>query len=138
MPVEFAAPTLTRKDEEQLDLLGVFFYVYAIFVAFVALVLGAVALGSGLFLTQLPQQHDGPPPALLGGFMAAMFGLAMVLMGVKAVLMVLTGQALRSRTRHTLAVVGSCLAMINIPLGLVLGIFSLVHLQKPQVKARFA
>jgi hypothetical protein len=67
-----------------------------------------------------------------------MFGAVALFLSAKTVVMILTGRALRGRTSYVMPMVGACLALVNIPFGTALGIFTIITLQKPGVKARLS
>jgi hypothetical protein len=130
------APTLSKADEDNLDLLGVLYWVYGGTIALAGLSIGAFSL-IGIALMATPATKGGPPPALLGGALAFVFAFAAVLVLAKAVVMFFVGAAMRKRTSYTLCLVGAAMAVMNIPLGTALAIFTFVTLNKPETKQRF-
>jgi hypothetical protein len=131
-------PQLTNQDEQNLRLLSVLFYVYACFVAFSALVCGAVSL-MGLWLMPLIRTSSGQELpkealALFGGVFLLVFGLAALLMLVQCVVMVLAGRACGRRSGYVVCLVAACLSLLHIPLGTALGVFALITLSKPAVR----
>jgi predicted membrane protein len=62
--------------------------------------------------------------------------VALLLIG-KTVAMILAGRALGRRSGYMTCMIGACVAMTNIPLGTALGVFTIMTLQKPEVKRRF-
>ncbi len=132
---------LPRKDEEHLDLLAILFYVYGAFVGLTALLFGGFALvGLALIPSAAGAGHQGsrnePDPVILGVAFLIMFGAVALLFAAKAVVMFLAGRALGQRRGYVLAMVGACMALINMPIGTALGVFAIITLQKPEVKAR--
>ena len=131
-------PAPTTANDEQLNTLGVLFWVYAAFIALTGLSLLAFAILPAILLASAPPDPSGPPPAVVGGIFAVTFGvLALFLLG-KAVVMGMAGSALRQRKSYVLIMVASALAVMNIPLGTALAVYTFIHLNKPEVKARFA
>jgi hypothetical protein len=65
------------------------------------------------------------------------FGLAALFLIGKAIVIMFAGRALRERKSYILCMVAACLAVMNIPLGTGLAIFTFVLLTKPSVKYRF-
>jgi hypothetical protein len=126
-----------NQDEEHLRLLAIFHYVLAGFHVFggcfplIYVVLG-VAMMTGGF--------DGgrnPPPPMMG-FFFAVFGAAITLfLWGFAFLKVLTGRWLTQHTHHRFCFVVACIECINMPLGTTLGIFTILVLSRPSVKALF-
>lgn len=128
----------TQDDEQKLALLSILFYVYSAFVALAALLCVAGVVAVLAFLPELPRAKGAPDPALFGAAFAISFGVAALLLVAKTALMILTGRAFGRRQGYVLCMVGACLSMTNIPLGTALGIFAIVTLQKPGVKARLS
>jgi hypothetical protein len=137
-PTHAPPPRLSKKDEEQIDLLGILFYVYGAFVGFTALIFGGFALvGLALLSGAAPgATRPEPDPLILGVAVLVLFGAVALFFTAKAVVMFLAGRALRRRTGYVLAMVAAFLALINLPLGTALGVFAIVTLQRPEVKAR--
>jgi hypothetical protein len=132
----YQAPSTPKEDAEQLGLLSVLFYCYGGFVAFAALALGAIALIPGFILASAPPK-DGPPALLVGGILVAVFGLIAFFLLAKAVLLAFAGHALARRRNATLILVAACLSLLTFPLGTALGVFTIMVLQRPSVKALF-
>ena len=65
-------------------------------------------------------------------------GSVVILMGLTiATLMALTGRWLSARKHKTFCFVIACIECVNMPLGTILGVFTLVVLQKPSVTVLF-
>jgi hypothetical protein len=134
------APTASSKDEEHLRYLQIGHYIVggltALFssIFIVHVVMGIVmAVSPGTF-----PDHGGkgPPPAM--GWIFAIMGGAFVLAGWTIAALVLTaGRMIRLRRRHTFCVVVAAVACLMMPFGTVLGIFSLIVLNRPDVKLLF-
>jgi hypothetical protein len=137
-PPYASPPRLSKKDEEQIDLLGILFYVYGGFVCLTAVIFGGFALVGLALLPRDAPRATGPEPdpVILGVALLIVFGAVALLLTAQAAVMFLAGRALRRRSGYILAMVAACLALINLPLGTALGVFALVTLQKPEVKAR--
>jgi hypothetical protein len=131
-------PGLSKSDEDQLDLLGICYWVYGGLVALVGFLLGLGGLLPLLLVTAAGSARGlGPPPWLVGGAMAAIFALAAALILAKGVVMILVGSALRGRRSYVLCMVGAMLAVMNVPVGTALAIFTFMALNKPEAKRRF-
>ena len=130
-------PPLSKADEDQLDLLGVLYWVYGAFVGLGGLTFGVFAILPAIFVSAAPASRGGPPPWLIGGIFALVFGLVALLLIAKGVMMVVVGSALRRRSGYILCLVGAALAVMNIPLGTALAVFTFMLLNKPETKRRF-
>jgi len=112
-------------------------YVYAGLNALIALTVG---IAMAFIFRGLPAVDD-PDAAEAFGVLKPMFVgvtiLVIVLMVAHLVLYVAAGRALAQRRRWALCVVAAAFALTNLPLGTVLGIFTLIHLVDPAVRAEF-
>jgi hypothetical protein len=128
-----------REDLQHLQLLAVFHYVLGGLSALCAcfpvihLTLG-VAMVSGRLPAQ-PQQ--GPPMQLMGWLFVLFATAAMVLGWAYAVGMVIAGRCLQRRLGYTFCLVMAALSCAHVPLGTVLGVFTLIVLSRPSVKDLF-
>lgn len=130
-----------NQDNEQLDLLGVFHYVVAglaaVFACFplIHLFLG-IALMTGSFGTDTPSGGMGPR---LVGLVFVLFASAFILAGwTLAVCLFFAGRYLRGRRRYMFCLVMGGVECIFVPFGTVLGVFTIITLQRPTVKELFA
>jgi len=130
-------PGLTKEDEDQLKLLSTLHYCYAVLVALMGLGIGAFGLVPALLFSAAPKHANDPPPLLVGGIFFAIFGFIAAILVAKAVLTGLAGRGLQNRRNHTLVLVAACLSLMNFPLGTALGIFTIMLINKPAVKALF-
>jgi hypothetical protein len=129
-----------NQDEEHLRLLSLFHYVCAgvaaLFACFpiIHLVLGLVLL--------LSPQSFGPsrnqPPAFIGLFFV-LFASVIILLGwTFAGFLAYAGKCLAHRKNYTFCLVMGGIACMFMPFGTVLGIFTIIVLVRPTVKALFA
>lgn len=126
-------------DEKHLDLLAIFYYVFA----------GLTALGScfGLFYVGLgimfllnPQgfQDGGQPLPAEMGYIFAGIGIVITLLALGwAAALAYTGRYLNRRVNRTFCIVIAAICCLSVPLGTILGIFTIVVLQRDSVKALF-
>jgi hypothetical protein len=130
----------TTKDESHLQILAIFHYVLG----------GMAALVSSLFLL-----HFFAGVAILSGAfeghggkdeMPRAFGLLFMALGAAAVLtgwtlgacMVVAGRSLTRHKRYTFCfVIAALMCVLCNPLGPILGVFTIVVLMRPEVKALF-
>lgn len=128
----------TKNDDEHLKLLAIMHYVLGGFgylgslLSLIYIVLG-VAMASG--------KMDGgknPPPAAMG-WMFAGVGVALLLGGIAASsALIYAGKSLTARKRWLFCfVVSIVICVMCSPFGTVLGIFTIIVLLRPTVKAAF-
>lgn len=134
------APTAggsNERDSGHVRLLTIFHYVYAPLHALMfSFPLIHVTLGLLMVAGKLDERGHGPPAAL--GWVFVVFGGLVVLFGWStAVFFALAGRWMSARRRHVACVVSSGLMCLFMPLGTVLGVFSLIVLLRPSVKASF-
>lgn len=99
----------------------------------VHLAFGLAILGGGVPL-------EGPHPEearFVGSIFVIVGGLIIVLGLTYSALVIMAGRYLQKRRGHTFCVVMAAIQCLNIPLGTILGVFTLVVITKPEVKAAF-
>lgn len=124
-------------DADQLRLLGILAPVYGGFSLFMMLISSA---GMVFMMQMLADPHyAGPngPPAFFRGYMVAYIAFFLTLYAVTAGLAFFAGKCIRERRNWKWAVAAACVACINMPLGTALGVFMLVVLYRPSVRAVF-
>ncbi|MBB3796273.1 hypothetical protein ACCQ14_14260 [Xanthomonas sp. NCPPB 2865] len=140
-----ALPASASADDLQhLKLLSVFHYVLAAITALFSLFpLIHLFMGIAIITGHLPMTHasaDAPSmdPRLFGWFFvvfAAVFiGCGLTL----AAFMAYAGRCIAQRRRHLLCLIVAGISCSFMPFGTVVGVFTLVVLLRPQVKALFA
>ena len=133
------AATADDRDLEHLRLLGILHYVFAGFA-----LLGLVFLAGHYWfmssMLDMATRHPSPnpPPESILGLMLGIYAVFGFICVLGAVLNVLAGHGLRNGRRWTLCFVVACLNCLQVPLGTVLGVFTLVVLNRTGVRARFA
>ena len=124
------------QDEQNLDLLGIFHYVVG----------GMTALFSCMFFLHLALgiailsgKMDGKPqtPAVLGWLFVIIPSVFILCGWTLSTVMFLAGRRLRQRRSRTFCFVVGCMECILMPFGTVLGVFTLVHLNKESVQQLF-
>ena len=134
------APPARSPDAEHVRMLAIFHFVLAGMKALFAC-FPLIHLAIGIFMVAAPQSmrdsHGGPPPAAIGWFFIA-FASVFILVGwTLAILTALAGRSLLKHRRYTFCFVIACLECVFMPFGTVLGVFTLVVLSRPGVKALF-
>jgi hypothetical protein len=132
------APVTTREDEEQLRILSILYYVYAAMIGMTAIAIGAFGLIPALLIPAASHGASHGEDLIAGGIIFAVVAVLALFLLAKAAVLVLTGRALAARRNPVLCLVGACMSLLNVPLGTALGVFTIVVLQRPGVKARFA
>jgi hypothetical protein len=127
-------------DHEHLKLLSIFHYVLAGIAAFFACI-PIIHVIIGLFLILAPHQF-GPgnqqPPVFVGLLFVFLGGFIILAGWTYAVLVFFAGKFIARRTNYTYCFVVACVECIYVPFGTVLGVFSIIVLSRPGVKAMFA
>ena len=129
-----------NQDQEHLRLLSVFHYVMAGLACLLPLVsLLYIGLGVAMLNGKMPSSS---PAAAHGDLIGAGFFVAVGCMFffvgvVGAVLNILAGRALARRERRNLCLVVASLNCLHMPLGTLLGVFTLIVLARPSVQALF-
>lgn len=133
-------PGETREDVEQLNLIKILFYVLAGLhaiggcVPIVHLTMGVLMLSQDSLFAG---SRNGAPPAAFGWFFIVIAVFLMALIWTSAGLAFLAGKRLGERRSYTFIIVIAALLCLSMPLGTLLGVFTIVVLQRPQVKASF-
>jgi len=127
------AQTSLEQKKNYLDVLAVFHYVYGGFSLLITLlVLGLLGIGIGA-ASGWGRRWDPTEGCVL----AVVFFFVVVLAGGISVLNLLTGRALQTRRGYVLSLVTAGVNCFNLPLGTLLGIFTLILLSDPAVRPMF-
>lgn len=127
------------RDNENLRLLSIFHYVLGAVLAVMALIpLVHLSMGVAMVTGAFPASGSSPPPPDFLGWIFVAVGGGVVLLGeTLALLIVLNGLMLSRRRHFNFCVFISALECLNMPLGTVLGVFSLIMLFRPTVRESF-
>jgi hypothetical protein len=127
------------RDVEHLRLLSIFHYVlggiHALFACF-----GLIYVVFGLIVAVVaPSNHNsnGPPPQIIGWIFACFGGCFVFLGWAIAGALIYAGRCLAQRRHYTLCLVVAVLSCLMMPFGTVLGIFTIIVLQRPRVQELF-
>jgi hypothetical protein len=135
---------LTEEDAEHLRLLSIFHFILAGLGALcslfpvIHLVMGMALIGGDLegFSPRGPRAEE--MGRTMGWFFVAAAS-AMIVGGLTvSALLAWSGRCLQRRRRRTFCLVMAGLSCLSIPLGTVLGVFTILVLCRPGVKAEFA
>ena len=127
-------------DEQHLRLLSIFHYVAGGLTAlFACFPLIHVALGLAMIFApqSLSNRPSHQPPAFFGWFFTC-FGGGMFVVGMSmAVGIVIAGRFIAQRRRYWFIFAAACVQCAFFPFGTVLGVFTVIVLSRPAVKALF-
>lgn len=131
-----------NPDEQHLDLLAILHYVLGGIVAiFACLPIMHLVMGLVILLVPFPTQGSNAPPPMLframGGFMIVVATLFIVAGWTLAACLVYAGRSLSKRRNRTLCLIVAGIACLFMPLGTILGVFTIIVLMKPSVQALF-
>ncbi|MDR6093565.1 hypothetical protein [Stenotrophomonas sp. SORGH_AS_0321] len=133
---------LGAQDADHLRLLSIFHYVVAGITALFSLfplihLLMGLAIVTGHLPMESEQGNEPFDPRLFGWFFVAFAG-AFIAGGLTlAGFMAYAGRCLAQRRRHVLCMVVAGISCCFMPFGTVLGVFTLIVLVRPSVKAAF-
>ncbi|WP_343541814.1 hypothetical protein [Stenotrophomonas pavanii] len=136
-------PAFSVQDADHLRMLAIAHYVVGGLIALFSLIfIVHIVLGVTALTGNLPMNSGGQPssPAeqRVFGWMFVLIGCVIVFGGVTlGAFVAYAGRCLARRRRHLLCLIAAGLACLFTPVGTVLGVFSLITLLRPQVKAAF-
>ncbi len=132
---------MQQPAQDQLRTLAIFYYVVAGIAALVACI-PVIHLIIGLTMIFSPETFGGEngsdlPPPWLGALFAGIGGGLILLGWMFSICLLIAGRCLSHQRRYTFCLVMGAIACLFMPLGTVLGIFTIITLGKPEVKALF-
>jgi hypothetical protein len=123
-----------NRDQEHLDLLAIFHYILAGLTALGACV-PILHVGMGVFILMAAPADEVPR---LVGILLVVFASVAILAGwTLAIALFMAGRRLSGRRGRTFCLVVAALSCLMVPLGTVLGIFTLVVLSRGSVQQLF-
>ncbi len=127
------------QDEEYLKLLSIFHYVVGGIIAiFACFPLFHLFVGVTVLLSPDKGLSTNGPPVAVFAWMFILMALVMIVVGwVLAVLVIVTGRCLARRTHRMFCLVLAGIECIFMPLGTILGVFTIVLLMKDSVRQLF-
>jgi len=131
-----------NRAQENLRLLAIFHFVYAGVVLLGSLMPAFWLLIASVWWPELAAEAGRDPDAgalaASSALGAALVGTAVVLAWIWAAALAFAGRSLMSGRRHTFCMVVAAIACLNVPLGTVLGVATLVVLNREETRALFA
>jgi len=127
-------------DQSSLDTLSIFYYILAalqVLAGFFPLLYMGCGTMFGIMGATSGRPGDAGAAAGISAFFICIGLPVLAIVWTFAYLNYLTAKSLRERKRMTLCFAMAIIACLNIPLGTILGVFTLVVLSKPEVKQSF-
>lgn len=124
--------------DRRLDLLATLHYLYGGLTC--VLGLGALTLlGMGVFLNSdlVASGAQEPPPDWLGSFFGVLGVSVFLLVEAIGLLNILSGRWIKQRRNRTGSIVVAAIDCLNMPLGIALGIFTIVSLSDDRVSKAY-
>lgn len=130
-----------HENNEHLNLLSIFYFVFggmSLLVAFVLLIYAAV-IGAVFSSPAIRQSMDASEPAVgyIFGVVSIVFLVIFVLVLAIGILQIVAGFKLRQKRNRIFNLVIGILALPSFPLGTALGIFTIIVLSRPSVIKMF-
>jgi hypothetical protein len=125
-------------DDRYLELLGIFHYVVAGILALFGLFpIIHLIMGIAIITGAFDDGGGNPPPAWFGMIFISVALMVMVCTWALAAAVCLAGSRLKQHTNYTYCLVVAAIQCMFMPFGTVLGIFTIIVLMRPTVKALF-
>lgn len=126
------------KDLQYLKILSIFYYVIGGLIA-LASCIALLYLFAGVMLLNMPTPPGAgaPPPRALGWFFIVLSSAVMLIGWTWAVALMIAGWQLGKCRHYLYCMVMGCSTLLHIPLGTVLGVFTIIVLARPNVKRLF-
>jgi len=128
-----------NTDNEHLGLLAMFHYIVSGMAALFAC-FPIIHLVIGLVLILAPQKFESghqQPPTFIGWFFVILASFFILAGWTFAILVLLTGRFIASRKRYTFCFVMAGVECLFMPFGTVLGVFTILVLNRQSVKGLF-
>ncbi len=127
-------------DDEHLRLLSIFYYVKGgISALFACIPIIHVVLGLVFIIAPQVFGHGNDRPPAFVGLLLVMLGSFLILLGwTFAILALITGRCIAHRKHYTFCFVVACVECLSVPFGTVLGVFTILVLNRLSVKELFA
>lgn len=127
---------MSASEKDTLHMLAIFHYVIAGLIALVACI-PLIHLTIGLSLTAGALVSEEPVIGVAGIFFTLIASFIILLGWGLAFFVFLSGRNLDRQTKYQFCMIGAGVLCIFMPLGTILGVFTLVTLQDDSVKAMF-
>lgn len=128
---------MSASQKDTLHMLSIFHYVIAGLIGLVACI-PLIHLTIGLSLTAGAIASSEPAMGMAGVMFTVIAGIIILIGWGLAAFIFLAGKNLDKQTKYQFCMVGAGVLCIFMPLGTILGVFTLVTLQDDSVKAMFS
>lgn len=131
---------MSNEDLKHLDLLALFHYIVGGITAFFSCVpFLHVFMGLGIVSGKLFEESNGPVPPPFFGWIFVIMGSIFIILGwCLAVSIIIAGRKLKRRKNRIFCIVIAGIECMFTPFGTILGVFTLIALNKDSIKAIFA
>ena len=124
-------------DREYVDILSIFHYVLAGLTALAGCV-PIIHLSIGIAIVSgVLEDHGQGPPVFVGWFFIAVAAFLMSLAWALAVCLLVVGRMLSCRKGYMFCLIVAGIECVFVPLGTILGVFTIIALMRPGVKRMF-
>lgn len=127
---------MSNTDRDTLHILSIFHYIMAGIIALISCI-PLVYLALGVTMTVGGVSENVPVLGIVGAALSAVTGLVILVGWGLAVLVFLAGKNLDRQTRYQVCLFGAGVLCIFLPIGTILGVFTMVTLQSDSVRELF-
>lgn len=133
------AATLTQQDVDHLKILAILHYVYGAMTALSGLfAIFHLGLGIAMLSGTIPvKPEEAEAMRAVGILFTSIAGFVILAAITLGAVIALGGRNLQRRGSWIFGMVVACLMLLSVPLGTVLGVFTIIVLLRPNVKAVF-
>jgi hypothetical protein len=131
---------MNNEDIRHLDLLSMFHYIVGgITALFSCLPIIHVIVGLSMVSGKLFEESNGSAPPAFIGWIFVIIGTVFIVLGLSiAVCMIVAGKKLKKRKNRVFCMVVAGIECMFMPFGTVLGVFTLIALNKESIQEIFA
>ena len=135
-----------NQDFEHLRLLSIFYYIAAGLTLFPMLyglfyIIMGIFFGAAMMSVDAPHRPGDPSPEVVGGLFGGVFALIGFIIAAVSltigILLLKAGRNLSNHRSYTFCLVVAGISCLFMPLGTILGIFTIITLTRESVKAIF-
>ncbi|MBW8809411.1 MAG: hypothetical protein JF591_11385 [Lysobacter sp.] len=130
-------PAASSEDASHLQILAIFYYVFAGLNALSVVMIAGYGLLMDVVFSTAPTSESSAEFTAMMPLIIGMFTLVIALSVLFGALHFMVGQRLRQRRGHTFCQIVAVVTCLSIPFGTALGVFTLIVLNRPSVRALF-